>query len=125
MFFIGCTSVHLMAAISFERFYIMYKPLNIRKINFNVCYVAIFICVLCGLFWSGMPLLGWSHYALEGGLVSCGVELKEKTNNVRSFIIAIFIFVYLIPFGLIIVTNLKLLLIVRSFKSIFKSFKFN
>jgi len=90
----------------------MYKPLNIRKINFTVGYVAIFICILCGLFWSSMPLVGWSYFTLEGGLVSCGVELKAKTNNVRSFIIAIFMFVFAIPFGLILITNLKLLFIV-------------
>jgi len=67
-----------------------------------------------------MPLLGWSYYTLEGGLVSCGVEMNERSNNVRSFIIAIFIFVYMIPFGLIIITNLKLLLIIRRMPNMHK-----
>ena len=115
MFFIGCSSAYLMAAISFERFYIMYKPLNIRKISFNVTYSIIVFCCLNGLFWSVMPLLGWSYYTFEDGLVSCAVEFKGKSWNVRSFIIAIFIFVYLIPFGIITFANIFLFIIVISF----------
>ncbi len=115
MFFIGCSSAYLMAAISLERFYIMYKPLNIRKISFNVAYSIIIFCCLNGLFWAVMPLLGWSYYTFEGGLVSCAVEFKGNSWNVRSFIIAIFIFVYLIPFGTITFANIFLFIIVKIF----------
>jgi hypothetical protein len=101
-----------MTAISFERFYIMYKPLNIRKLNFKLAYTVIGFCVAIGVFWSLMPLLGWSYYTYEGGLVSCAVEFKGTSWNVRSFIIAIFIFVYCIPFGTISISNIVLLLIV-------------
>lgn len=113
MFFIGCTSAHLMAAISFERFYIMYKPLNIRKINFRTSFISVFICCAFGLFWSLMPLVGWSYYTFEDGLISCAVEFKGSSLNVRSFIIAIFIFVYLIPFGFIMGTNILLFIIIK------------
>ena len=101
-----------MAAISLERFYIMYKPLNIRKISLNVAYGIIGVCCLNGLFWAVMPLLGWSYYTLEDGLVSCCVEFKGSSWNVRSFIIIIFIFVFLIPFGVITFANICLILIV-------------
>ena len=116
MFFIGCSSAYLMAAISFERFFIMYKPLSIRKISFNVAYRIIAFCCLNGLFWSIMPLVGWSYYTFEGGYVSCCVEFKGTSWNVRSFIIAIFIFVYLIPFGTITVTNIFLFITVIFFR---------
>ena len=107
-----------MAAISFERFYIMYKPLNIRKLSFNLAYTVIAFCLANGLFWAIMPLLGWSYYTYEGGLVSCAVEFKGNSLNVRSFIIAIFIFVYLIPFGTISISNIVLITIVSYFKNI-------
>jgi hypothetical protein len=107
-----------MTAISFERFYIMYKPLNIRKLNFKLAYTVIGICIAIGVFWSLMPLLGWSYYTYEAGLVSCAVEFKGNSWNVRSFIIAIFIFVYCIPFGTISISNIVLLIIV-SFNSFY------
>jgi hypothetical protein len=112
MFFIGCTSAYLMAAISFERFYIMYKPLNIRNISYKLAYIIILLCCLFGLFWSIMPLLGWSYYTMEDGLVSCAVEFKGSNWNIRSFIISIFIFVYCIPFGIIFITSIALIVTV-------------
>jgi hypothetical protein len=110
MFFIGCTSAYLMAAISFERFYIMYKPLNIRNISYKLAYIIILLCCLFGLFWSIMPLLGWSYYTMEDGLVSCAVEFKGSNWNIRSFIISIFIFVYCIPFSIIIFSSLYIII---------------
>lgn len=115
MFFIGCSSAYRMAAVSLERFYIIYRPLSIRKLSFKVTYGIIILCFLNGLFWAVMPLVGWSYYTLEDGLVSCCVEFKGKTWNARSFIIAIFIFVYLIPFGIITFANILLFIIVVFF----------
>lgn len=116
MFFIGCTNVHLMTAISIERFYIMFKLLNIRKISYKLSYITIGICCGFGLFWAIMPLLGWSYYTFESGLVSCGVEFKGSTFNVRSYIVGIFIFVYLVPFGFIMGSNVYLFFVVRNGK---------
>jgi len=48
-----------------------------------------------------MPLVGWSHCALEGGMTSCSVTWNEQSTNVISYNIAIFIFVYIIPIVLI------------------------
>jgi len=112
MFFVGCTSAYLMAAISFERFYIMYRPLNIRNISYKLAYFIILACCGFGLFWAIMPLLGWSYYTMEDGLVSCALEFKGNSMNVRSFIILIFIFVYLIPFGTIILSSLYIIKVV-------------
>ncbi|CAF1044098.1 unnamed protein product [Brachionus calyciflorus] len=112
MYFIGCTSIYLMAAISFERFYIIYKPLRIRSLNMKTNLIIIFVCSLNGLMWATFPLIGWSHYSLEGDMTSCSVEWKERTTNVSSYNITIFSVVYLIPFLLILISNTKIILIV-------------
>ena len=78
MYFIGCTSIYLMAAISFERFYIIHKPMSVRTINKRLTTGAIIACGLFGAFWSAMPVFGWSYYSLEGALTSCSVEWHEK-----------------------------------------------
>jgi hypothetical protein len=112
MYLIGCTSILLMCAISFERFYMIYDPLNLKKITAKKCYISIAICFLVSIFWSSMPLLGWSHYSLEGAHTSCSVEWNERSWNVTSYNIAIFIFVFLVPLVFIFATNLKLLIMV-------------
>ena len=82
---------------------------------------------LLSLFWAFMPFLGWSHYSIEGARISCSVQWREKSLNVISYNICIFIFVYIVPFGVIIFTNYKFLKRVRKnnfiwFKKIIFSF---
>lgn len=123
MYFPACTNVYLMTLISIQRFYILKSALNVKKISEKVLLFVIFVCILIGLFWSLMPLFGWSHYSLEDSYVGCAVEWKERSYNVISYNICIFLFVFIVPFGIIIVTNIKSILIVRkSSKTVFKIF---
>ncbi len=85
----------------------------IRDVNFKTTGMGILGCGLLALFWSVVPLFGWSHYALEANLTSCSVEWAERTFNVVSYNICIFIFGYIFPMGLIIYCNVKLMSIVR------------
>jgi hypothetical protein len=64
-----------------------------------------------------LPLLGWSYYSLEESLTTCSVEWRDKALDVVSYNVAIFIFVFFIPLILIIVTNAKLVFVVRKKKA--------
>jgi hypothetical protein len=66
MYFIGSSSVFLMCAISYERLCIVNNSVNKSKVDRKFCLRVMFLCLIGGLFWSVMPLLGWSEYALEG-----------------------------------------------------------
>lgn len=88
---------------------------NVKKLSEKFITLLIFLCILLGLFWSLMPLIGWSHYSLEDNYVGCAVEWKERTPSVISYNICIFIFVFIIPFSIIIFTNIKSILIVIVF----------
>lgn len=114
MFVTGCSSVYIMVAISFERFYIIYKPLAIKSMNKKVNYIVIALSMLGGMIWATLPLVGWSHYTLEGALTSCAVEWRIRSTNTTSFAISIFTLVYLFPLTTILFTNLKLLFMVSS-----------
>lgn len=114
MYCIGLTQMYLMAAISFERFVIIYRPLSIKGINREKTFIVIAICTFIGLVWSLAPFLGWSYYSLEGALTSCSVEWSERSFNVISYNISIFAFSFLIPMGIIFFTNTRLIVIVSS-----------
>ncbi|RNA28085.1 melanopsin [Brachionus plicatilis] len=114
MYSIGCTSVYLLTAISFERFYIIYKPLSIKTLNYKFSIIIIIICVLVGIVWALFPVFGWSHYSLEGSLTSCSVEWNERSVNVVSYNITIFTFVYVLPLCALIFSNIKLIIIIRN-----------
>jgi c-opsin len=95
-----------MAAISFERYYSIYNPKQANKITFKLMLKLVMACFLASLFWSTMPLLGWSNYMLEDGATGCCIETREKSLNVQSYNLAMFVFVFMIPFGFIIVLNI-------------------
>ena len=114
MYFTACTNVYLMTLISLERYYILKFPTNVKNLNKKNVILAIGGSVMLGLFWSAMPLIGWSHYSLEDSYTSCSVEWKEKSFNVLSYNVAIFIFVFFIPFGFILFSNLKSIIIVSN-----------
>lgn len=121
MYFVGCSSIYLMMAISFERFFIIYKPLEIKSMTHQAMIIVIILCLVGGLFWAVIPFSGWSYYTLETALTSCTVEWASRAVTVLTYNVAIFIFVFLIPLAVILGSNLKLVLIVRSMSSLIKS----
>ena len=83
-----------------------------KKMTYKKSMLGVQVCMLLGAFWPTMPLVGWSHYALEGGMTSCSVTWNEQSTNVISYNLAIFVFVYILPVLIIVATNAKMLLIV-------------
>ena len=101
-----------MTAISYVRYDILKNRENEKSISNKIIIKSVIISLALSLFWSGAPILGWSYYSLESGLVSCSVEYNEKSLNVISYNIGIFIFVFILPFGITTYTNIKSFLIV-------------
>jgi hypothetical protein len=115
IYFVGCMQVYLMTAISYVRYYILKKQKNEKSISNIVLINSVIISLVLSLFWSAVPIFGWSYYSLEDGIVSCSVEYNEKSLNVISYNIGMFIFVFILPFGITIYTNIKSIFIVKIF----------
>jgi len=101
-----------MTAISYVRYDILKSQKNERTINNKLIIYSVVVSFGLSLFWSVVPIFGWSYYSLEDGLVSCSVEYNEKNLNVISYNIGMFTFVFILPFGLTLYANIKSLLIV-------------
>ena len=86
----------------------MYRPFDIRTIGFRMNLIGIVLSVAIGVFWSVVPMFGWSYYSLEGALTSCSVEWEDRSFNVVSYNVAIFTGVYFIPLTVIIITGILL-----------------
>ena len=66
MYWVGCLQIYLMAAISLERFVVIYKPFSLKAITFKFSYIIMALCSFLSLIMAAAPLLGWSYYSLEG-----------------------------------------------------------
>lgn len=120
MYTVGMMQIYLMAAISFERFYIIYKPMAIKDINFKSTAIGVFVCFLLAFFWSFVPLIGWSYYTLEGSLISCSVEWADRSFNVASYNFSLFVFGFIFPMGLIVYCNYQLMKIIKAMPNMAK-----
>ena len=93
----------------------VYRPFEMRTIGYKMNIIGIVLSVALGLFWSVVPMFGWSYYSLEGALTSCSVEWEDRSFNVVSYNVSIFIGTYFIPLIVIIITGVLVILKVISF----------
>ena len=73
MHFIGMSSIYIMTAFSIERILVILKQPNTNNVHKRIADKIIIICLLLGLIWSILPLIGWSFYTYEGLGVSCSI----------------------------------------------------
>ena len=124
MYFIGASSIYLLVAISFERYHVITNTSasKFQRVDKRVVVFSILGCVLLAFVWAGLPLLGWSAYSLEGTRTSCSVVWNERSFNVLSYNISMFIGLYFLPLILIMTTNLKLIWMVLLICCLLKCF---
>ncbi|CAF3468257.1 unnamed protein product [Rotaria socialis] len=112
-YFIGCSNIYILCLISIDRYNIVTRPVNqSMKMNYRA-YLSIGCAYMLSLFWTSMPLFGWSFYDYEGIGVSCSIKWTERSVNVISYNISILIFVYFAPVIIILVANLKIYQLIR------------
>lgn len=133
MYFVGCTSIYLIVAISIERYQLNFIKTNlITSINLNClkryfavrstlfkrvltkskCYIIAFFCIMFGFIWAFLPMIGWSSYILEKAHTTCSINLYDRSVSGFSYSIAMFVFVYFGPLSVIIYTNTSLIIMV-------------
>ncbi|RNA28801.1 melanopsin [Brachionus plicatilis] len=123
MYLIGCTSIYIMALVSLERYCLIYNSFK-TKIDVHQVVFSVLLCFILGFIWAILPIFGWSHYSLEGAYTSCSVEWNEKSFNVVSYNITIFITVFIIPIAVISFTNLKLIFMIQKLNLIYQKFDY-
>ncbi|CAF3357302.1 unnamed protein product, partial [Rotaria sp. Silwood2] len=112
-YFTGCSNIYVLCLISIDRYIVLTRMSTTPVISVKHAYISILCVYLLALFWSLLPIIGWSNYDYEGVGASCSVKWEERSLNVTSYNITIFIFVYLIPVIIIIIMNLKSFRVIR------------
>ncbi|CAF4864337.1 unnamed protein product [Rotaria sp. Silwood1] len=113
-YFVGCSNMYMLCLISIDRYSIMTRSFQEPSGIIQRTYTSIGCVYILSLFWTIMPLLGWSSYDYEGVGVSCSIKWTERTFNVISYNITVLIFVYFIPVMIILITNIKIYLLIRN-----------
>lgn len=104
----GLTSLMNLSIASYERnctlAFLCKKNQTFTKRKATCYSVAMW---LYALFWSLMPLCGWSGFELEGICTSCSVRWKSKNELYLSYNICLITACYVLPVGVIITSYYK------------------
>ena len=118
-YFTCCMQVYLVSAITIVCFDVLNRKLNVKSISNRVIMISTAISLVLSLFWSLVPLFGWSFYSFEENRVSCSVQrvdYNEKSINVITYNAFALVVVYIVPFAVILFLGLKSILIVKVFR---------
>ncbi|XP_074659494.1 visual pigment-like receptor peropsin [Tubulanus polymorphus] len=96
-FLVGNVSMSILVVISLDRYVRVWRPFSVLCVDARMSKIVCAVVWCYGLLWSSFPLFGWSKYELEPHRLSCSVDWSSRDPLNRSFIITLFVFVFLIP----------------------------
>ncbi|CAF1239556.1 unnamed protein product [Adineta steineri] len=96
-YFSGCSNMYILCLLSMDRYFVVTRSFTATTITIKQTYTSILCAYIFALFWTLMPIIGWSSYDFEGTGASCSIKWEERSFNVLSYNMTILIFVYLIP----------------------------
>ncbi|XP_034717509.1 teleost multiple tissue opsin b [Etheostoma cragini] len=114
---LGIVSLISLAVLSYERYFTMMKPTIANNRDFGPALGGICFSWLYSVAWTVPPLLGWSRYGPEGPGTTCSVDWKTQTANNISYIVCLFTFCLVLPFGVILYSYGNLLHAIRQVRS--------
>ncbi|XP_061661262.1 teleost multiple tissue opsin b [Syngnathoides biaculeatus] len=114
---LGIVSLISLAVLSYERYCTMTVPNMADGRDFRPALGGICFSWLYSMAWTVPPLLGWSRYGPEGPGTTCSVDWRSQTANNVSYVLCLFAFCLVLPFGVIVFSYGKLLLAIRQVRS--------
>ncbi|KAK9527505.1 hypothetical protein VZT92_014062 [Zoarces viviparus] len=115
---LGIVSLISLAVLSYERYCTMMKPTIADGRDFRPALGGITFSWLYSVAWTVPPLLGWSKYGPEGPGTTCSVDWRTQTPNNISYIVCLFAFCLVLPFGVILYSYGKLLQAIRQVRGV-------
>lgn len=109
----GIVSLTSLAVLSYERYCTMTGATEADTTNYRKTRIGIVLSWTYSLIWTTPPLFGWSSYGPEGPGPTCSVSWHSKDTNNVSYIICLFIFCLVVPFGIIVYSYGRILCAVR------------
>lgn len=86
-----------LTVLAYERYI---RVVHARVIDFSWSWRAITYIWLYSLAWTGAPLLGWNHYALEKHGLGCSVDWRSREPHDTSFVLFFFLGCLVLPVGI-------------------------
>ncbi|XP_062613300.1 visual pigment-like receptor peropsin [Saccostrea cucullata] len=113
MYFMGLSNMYTLMGISFDRYFVIAKPLQANKITSRVAVVACLAIWFQGFLWAAFPFFGWGSYTYEPARTSCSVRWDTDDIESASYNISIFIWSLFLPLMLILYSYYNVFMTIR------------
>ena len=97
--FLGFSDITHLTSVAALGLLGMKKPFMYRKLNKSrkqMCFVIVFDW-LYALFWSGLPLFGWTSYVLQPDGIICSLDWTSTRLSNRLYVVALLLFCFTSP----------------------------
>nr|BAQ54715.1 opsin, pteropsin type [Orthetrum albistylum] len=97
MSLLGIASITTMMVLSFERYVMISKPFQVRRLSQKGAVALIGVIWVYALLLTAPPLFGWGDYVHESANISCSVNWESKTISATTYIIFLFAMGLVVP----------------------------
>ncbi len=106
---------YLVAFLSFARYLsILYKTSWLNRLLEQRCDLNVLCCALLAFCWSFPPLFGiGTYFVREGAGFYCSLDWHNSSTQSHIFLITLIFFNYVIPFILLVYSNLRVYCVLR------------
>ncbi|XP_022240090.1 opsin, ultraviolet-sensitive-like [Limulus polyphemus] len=118
----GTSAIMTIAAMAFERYYSISRPLDLSGRMTRARASTIVICVwIYAFIFSVLPLFHVNRYVPEGYLSSCSFDYLARDLTSRLFVLVFFIAAWCVPLVIICVSYCGIILTVRRNQQLFRN----
>ncbi|XP_071380718.1 vertebrate ancient long opsin a [Centroberyx affinis] len=107
--FFGIVALWSLAVLSFERFFVICRPLGNIRLRGKHAVLGLFFVWTFSFIWTFPPVLGWNSYTVSKIGTTCEPDWYSTNITDHSYIITFFTTCFILPLGVIIFCYGKLL----------------
>lgn len=111
----GLVTINTLAAISYDRYTVVVRRVGpMHHISKHTTLLVIAVTWLVSVLWVTAPLLGWSHFILEGIGTSCSFDYLTRGPKNGSYVIVLMVCNFGLPLMLIVYSYVRIFISVCS-----------
>ncbi|XP_025113272.1 visual pigment-like receptor peropsin [Pomacea canaliculata] len=97
--FVGIAAIGAVFSLCVERYLVSKREDAMQQNPAAFYWVATVINISNALFWSVMPLLGWSRYSVDHTGAACAIDWKSGDESYASYMTMLCFFPFALPFA--------------------------
>ncbi|XP_059907762.1 visual pigment-like receptor peropsin isoform X1 [Gadus macrocephalus] len=115
--FFGMASIGLLTVVAIDRYLSICRPDIGQKMTVRSYTLLILAAWLNAVFWSSMPIVGWSGYAPDPTGATCTINWRQNDASFVSYTMAVIAVNFVVPLGVMLYCYYNVSITMKRFKA--------